>query len=304
MALAGVFSSIPLLIYFGPGSAAAVLLAFVAGTCVGRRARPRPTATAALADDGGSELGIERDLELERYDMLSQIAGLVVHDLSSPLMAVEYCSMEILNDPSRASDPDVRELLQTSSGRYLELVSALRSYLKGGSDGQVGSSVGDAWKAADRLIRMRHLLDERQDTDRIVEITVSGAGTEARASIDQGDMIHLMVNVVGNAVSALRSEKTTASGHVVVDVDSDGDKSLAISISDDGPGLSAERFESLTSRAPGRNKSSSMGLKLVRAMIESRGGSIRVETPPRMGHGTSLLILLPLAPPSVISRSI
>lgn len=244
--------------------------------------------------------------ETHRYEMLSQVAGLIVHDLATPLMSLDYCIDEILRDPSRAKSEDIKELLRISSKSNLGLVSALRAFVKG-SGGRGVCSLREGVESTARIIWMKHMTGGVEAAGFELGLTISLFGLEMdlkrmnfdemdmdlEVDMDLGDLIHVLVNLLSNAVDASRSmvSEMRRKGSVGLLIGPGGDgelvKFLRFDIIDDGPGLSPTDFDRLTK---GRG-SGSMGMKLVRGLIESKGGEIKVGT--AEGGGTRICVWLP-----------
>jgi signal transduction histidine kinase len=252
-----------------------------------------------------SSENIEKDVQ--RYEMLSQVAGLVVHDLSGPLMAIEYCVEEILRDPSRANSSDIRELLKISSESNLGLVNALRSFVKG-SGGRGACSLREGVEASVRIIWMRNMTGGIGDSSDLA-LTVSMFNFEMdirrmkldhmeidiEVGMDLGDLIHVLVNLVSNAVDAAKTSDSLdrKKGVVVLSIGPGGDgdlmRFLKFDISDNGPGMSQADFDRYTIGGD----SGSMGMKLVRGLVESVGGQMKVAT--AKGGGTCVSVWLPVS---------
>ena len=113
-------------------------------------------------------------------------------------------------------------------------------------------------------------------------------GTEAlEVSADRGQLRQALINLLVNARDA-----AGATGRVTVTAARSGSKAL-LTVSDTGPGLSAEARERLfvpgfTTKATG----SGIGLTIVERVVNEHGGSVTVESSP--ASGTAFHIHLPL----------
>src|SRR5690606_28203303 len=57
--------------------------------------------------------------EESRYTALGEIAGLVVHDLSSPLHVINFCTSQLRENPELVSNPRYLDQLTTNGERSL-----------------------------------------------------------------------------------------------------------------------------------------------------------------------------------------
>ncbi len=83
---------------------------------------------------------------------------------------------------------------------------------------------------------------------------------------------------------------------------------MELSISDTGPGIPGEALPRLfdrfyqvdSSRAGGEGHGAGLGLAIAREIVEAHGGRISVRS--ELGHGTTFVIHLPLAPTDRLSH--
>jgi signal transduction histidine kinase len=110
---------------------------------------------------------------------------------------------------------------------------------------------------------------------------------------DEGALRQVLDNLLGNVRA-----HTPAGTHCLVKVDTVGAEAV-ISVADDGDGIAPERlghvFERFWRSDPARSRDlggSGLGLAIVRSLVESQGGSVRVES--ELGRGTIFSIRMPL----------
>ena len=79
------------------------------------------------------------------------------------------------------------------------------------------------------------------------------------------------------------------------------DGGIAISVKDEGPGLSTDdlarlfgRFQRLTAKPTGGESSTGLGLSIVKRIVELHGGSVSAESD-GPGQGATFIIRLPVA---------
>jgi len=114
---------------------------------------------------------------------------------------------------------------------------------------------------------------------------------------DEGRLTQIIINMSGNAV------KFTEVGTVDVVINSVGDDQWGFAVSDTGPGIPEDKFESIfkayrqldSSFQKGKNEGTGLGLAITKHLVEQMGGSIQMES--RLGRGTKFEVFLPLKVP-------
>jgi two-component system nitrogen regulation sensor histidine kinase GlnL len=122
---------------------------------------------------------------------------------------------------------------------------------------------------------------------------------------DETRLAQVFLNLLRNAVEALRDRETGGTIRVLSKVDLDlhlgrpdqpSRTAIAVEIADDGPGVRSEDLEKVftpfyTTRARGTG----LGLALSHKLVEEHGGSLRLQS--RFGEGTTVRVVLPAAEP-------
>jgi len=110
---------------------------------------------------------------------------------------------------------------------------------------------------------------------------------------DDEKILRLLINLVGNAV------KATPKGGLVSAVFGATDQNAVIVVSDTGTGIATEHLSKIFNRFykipgdSGYNDGTGLGLAICKAIVESSGGEISVQS--KVGKGTTFSITLPLA---------
>lgn len=112
------------------------------------------------------------------------------------------------------------------------------------------------------------------------------------APVDAGHLKQALLNLLLNAVQAMRGNPGDLIVRTTQAVDSDGSKVVRIHITDTGPGMDQEMQQRVfrpyfTTKAAG----SGLGLPTARRLIEAQGG--RVEVFSEVGKGTDVSVVLP-----------
>ncbi len=223
--------------------------------------------------------------ELERSNHeLDQFAYSASHDLKAPLRAVNSLAEWIKEDGGDAIPPVCQEhlaLLQQRIGRMERLLDDLLEY----------SRVG----------RVAHK-PERIDTAALVKDTVALLAPPGSFTVEVGPLPALTTyrapleqvfrNLIGNAIK----HHHNGSGKIEVFAGESHGKLEEFIVRDDGPGIEEkyhdqvfEMFQTLKPRD--QVEGSGMGLALVKKIVETRGGTVHLESSP--GKGTTIRFTWP-----------
>lgn len=117
----------------------------------------------------------------------------------------------------------------------------------------------------------------------------------ARVILDAQKMAWAITALVGNALRYVRrGSQTMPGGSIVVHVSHDSG-CVTIAVQDDGPGIAAERLQTLFSPSL-QTPSGALGLAMVRDVVEAHGGTFAIESDTRgSSHGTRVRLTLPVA---------
>ena len=114
-------------------------------------------------------------------------------------------------------------------------------------------------------------------------------------ALPQSDLIQIVMNLGSNALRAMQGQSKI---QFTVGVSSRDEKFVTLLLTDNGSGLTQERFDELTASSNFRGEASKaregLGLRLVCRMVEHAGGSVTVGENPD-ASGTIMYVKLPLA---------
>jgi two-component system phosphate regulon sensor histidine kinase PhoR len=226
-----------------------------------------------------------RELDVTRREFVSNVS----HELRNPLAAmaalVETLENGAMKDPALATD---------FLGRVHQEVDRMSALVKDLLVLSRAESGEDAGRTGEADVR-RALNDAREAVlpkagDRI-EVTLAVEG-DLVAAIDSLRFRQVFDNLLDNAVRF-----TGDGGRVRVDAWSVDDR-VHITVSDTGEGIAPEHiphiFERFYKADPSRHDpGTGLGLSIVRHIVDSRGGSIALNT--RLGDGTTFTVILPVA---------
>jgi len=131
-----------------------------------------------------------------------------------------------------------------------------------------------------------------------VTLTIEGPPDLQRVSVDPDKIAWVVATLVGNALRYVRrGTLRLPGGDIAVRILRDERQTMvAISVTDDGPGIPADTRSRLFSRQAGSQHAVGLGLSLVKDIVEAHGGSVSVESREDYAdHGTKVRLTLPIA---------
>lgn len=233
-----------------------------------------------------------RALEAAR-ELNNQFLGMAAHDLRNPLHVIGGMSTVLLRSKN-VSDME-RKLLQSivdSSGFMRRLVDDLL---------QVSELGAGVLRLSLAPVVIRDLVSERVELQRPManekHISVVTRYLEPLPAVN-GDRMRL-AQVIDNLVSnAIKYSEPATTVSVTARSSREG---LRVSVGDQGQGIAPRELGKLfqpfgvtSTRATGGEKSTGLGLVIVKRIAEAHGGSVHVRS--RVGVGTTFHLLLPTSP--------
>ena len=114
---------------------------------------------------------------------------------------------------------------------------------------------------------------------------------------DRDKINQVLTNLIGNAIKF-----TPVQGRITVSASKNGEESVQVSVSDNGPGVSADEKDKIFAKfyqiaeVNGENsKGTGLGLAIAKALVELHGGKIWVES--EEGRGSTFSFILPVSAP-------
>lgn len=292
----GVLRECPLEMRFRDGSVHEVLISAAAdfdedGLFVGAR---------GVVEDVTERNEALRQLERERKELhqrnaeLDEFAHLISHDLREPLRAIRLLSGWIEADLGNGDQARTAERFGRLRSRVFQLdryIEGLTSYVR------VGRS--ECSLEPVDLRELVHRVAEIVPVPERFQLDFEGAVPTLLA--DPTPLEQVLLNLMSNAVC----HHLGAEGRIRVSaIEEDG--WIRIGVRDDGPGIDPRFHRSIFEMgrrlAGARSRGSGLGLSLVRKLVESHGGTVRVES--EVGHGALFEFTWPLFTPKETLRSV
>src|SRR5438132_2203068 len=209
--------------------------------------------TTQIAVSGDDELGeiaahfnqmtrVRRDRAEEqgRFAAAGELLGGVAHEVNNPLMAIASHAELRLSDAQLPADQrsEMQNILRQAQ-RAAKLLRGLLRFVRAGEKRAAAVNMNDVVRSAIDLVSYRFTIDE---------ISIEGRLDPALPAIvgDPNRLEQVLVNLLSNALDALRSMKPPPPRRLIVDsfVNEAGDR-VCVTVTDNGPGVSAEIVQRL-----------------------------------------------------------
>jgi len=241
----------------------------------------RDVSSRLLEEQRVSELSAEL-AHISRQRAMSELAADLAHELNQPLSATaNFIAATRMLIEQGSGGERVIELLQMAeeqTQRSGDIIRRLRDFL------------------AKRDVEMRSESLEHVIQEAVALVFFGGGHEEIELSYDLDPALdtifadrvqiqQVLVNLLRNAVEALRSAPPGNPRRIIITSRSDDDDMVALAIRDTGPGIPKELSERLYARFSTTKSGAAMGvgLSISRRIIEAHGGALTAENRPEGG---------------------
>jgi len=252
---------------------------------------------------------------LQRIGAWQEMAQRLAHEIKNPLTPIQLAVQEC-HRRYKGEDPKYRELLDTTLeiveeevGTLRRLVGDFSAFARLPHVALEDANLGDFMRECKD--QLGHLDDASAQTDGVLRDSepdeASVAATNVQVSwdvpeepvsvaIDRQMLRRVLINLVRNAVQAIRDHDPKGEGRVVVRATKDPD-GASIMVDDNGPGVApAERERIFDPYFTTKTDGTGLGLAIVKKIVVEHGGTIDVSES-TLG-GASFVIRLPLPTPA------
>jgi two-component system sensor kinase FixL len=262
------------------------------GTIVGASKIARDVTEQHKAKTKAAELQVEL-LHVSRLSAMGQMTAAIAHEVNQPLTAIaNYISAARRTISSLGDDATAvraRELMEKASEQTLRagaIIRNLRDFVEKRESRHAPHDINKivAEAVALGLAGVAHIdVNIRLDLD----------STLAPVLIDKIQIQQVLLNLVRNSIEAMAATKEQGR-ELVLSTASDGPGFVAMTVADNGPGLSdevaARLFQPFTTT---KEQGMGIGLNICHSIVEDHGG--RIWLLPDVRKGAAFRVRLPLA---------
>lgn len=248
-----------------------------------RQMRARLMAEADAAEKSRELARANTELARANRD-LEDFAGIISHDLQSPLRALRYASEEMTSRIEAGDTEGARFLLDDIADRtrrMSQMMTSLLDYASVGRKAEIAEPV-----ATRRIVEdIVHSLSVPPGFEIAIEGEWPSIDT-ARAALDL-----VLRNLIQNAIVHHDRDK----GRIVVAAKA-RPRTLLVTVADDGPGIAPAHHKTILmpfrtlAQKPG---SRGMGLAFVNRTVDTIGGTLTIQSDPKRQRGTTFRLIWP-----------
>ena len=249
----------------------------------------------AVATDNSAWFKFQDDLvHIDRLAEMGRMAAGIVHDLKNPLSVINQAAGwggVVIDDAKGVVEEDRKELRNTfleieeQTNRCRLITSQILNFVR--ESGPQRDEFDLQEFVAETLRYMKPELKYPP-----VDITTSMPEPKVFLKSNAQLLQQVLVNLISNAVYAVREVHPIGGGRIELKVDLSGEE-IHISVADNGPGIEQDKLDNIfelfyTTKPVG--KGTGLGLPICKKIIHSLGGTLRVESDP--GEGAIFTITL------------
>jgi len=225
--------------------------------------------------------------ETEKVAALGEMVDGIAHEIRNPLTAIGGMARRLYDAETSPGNKEYAEQIMKSVERLERMLQRVDEYklilVSTLSPGDIDMVVSGAVKAAEEFI---------ESSGKEIKIKTVLMADPPKVSLDYLNMRTAIFNILQNSVEAIESK-----GEIRVETLPSIDQTIAIRISDNGAGISAEDQRKIFNPFhSGKFQGAGMGLTISYRIIQDHGGEIEVES--EKGKGTTVTIRLHPIDPS------
>ncbi len=212
----------------------------------------------------------------KRKQEMDQFAYVASHDLKAPLRAIANLSVFLEEDLSGQLPPENLHQLQLLRGRVNRMEGLINGLLEYSRVGRTQSAI--------QTVNVAELLSEIIDSlappsTFSIEIAPGMPTLKTQRLL----LMQVFANLLSNAIK----HHDRLDGHIKISV-KDLARCYQFSVTDDGPGIASEYHEKIftifqTLQAGDTKENTGIGLSIVKKIVETEGGTIRVKSQSGLG---------------------
>lgn len=227
-----------------------------------------------------------------RFLSLGRLTGLLMHDLVNPISAVKYRLWNLARDIPEHLTEDVQKL-EFGINKITEMVVNVRDSIRDQTSKIRSSSFRKSHENAIELVKFSLKSDGEKAFLTRMSFDMLGEW-DVMTNIPHVEMTQILMNLYLNSMTNMRQNDIQDS-RIIIARCAESKDDVAISIVDNGTGLTPANFHQLTVD-PERIPGAGIGLKLTRRLIERYHGSLKISEDWNM-QGTQFILTLKKAQP-------
>jgi len=225
-------------------------------------------------------------MQSQKLRALGTLTAGIAHELNNPINNITLTAYSLRDEGPRLTDQDRLEMLQeviNEADRLRGIVNNLLDYARESEFTREPLDLG-------QLVEETLLLVKKQLKLAGARLTLDLEPQLPAIRGDRRQLRQVLLNIILNALDALPHH-----GHIQIAVRREAPETLAVTIQDDGPGISPEILPYIfdpffTTKPPGQG--TGLGLAVSQGIINRHGGEIRVASSP--GQGAVFTVVLPV----------
>lgn len=229
------------------------------------------------------ELYQQRIEKAEHLASFGELAAGLVHDVKNPLSGIRG-AIEIIGQKLPTDDPQ-KEIY----GEVLIQIDRILTILQDALNYAKPKAANFLWVSPNLCAENAIRLARTQMNGKEIKLQFEGLKPEIRVRIDPDLIQDVLLNLILNGISAIQNK-----GQIEIQMQQGPGRELRIRVSDDGQGIAEAHLGQIFNPFFSTKKEGTgLGLSISKRIIETHGGSIRVES--RVGEGTTFFIEIPAA---------
>ncbi len=255
---------------------------------------------STVRDAAGYVIVVEDTTDLLRAQKeaaWTEVARRVAHEIKNPLTPIALSAermQKLLNRLAETNDPEVRRELRESFARSTQTIVGEVETLRRLVDefAQLAQFPKAHLEKGDLNEAVREAMGVFEGRIDDIQLKVDAAAALPPVMIDREHIKRLTVNLIDNAAEALQG--ALVKEIVVQTAPAETPETVVLTVSDSGPGISAQDKERLfLPYFSTKERGTGLGLAIVSRIVGEHGGTIRVED--NRPTGTRFIVELPVA---------
>ncbi len=235
----------------------------------------------------------KKNMELAELNKLkNKFLGMAAHDLRNPLGHIINFSEFIAEEKNRLSSDqiDFVDQIKSLSWFMLNMVTELLdvSAIESGEI-NINFKKTDIVQLIEKVLKLNKTLADRKE----INLNFNSTESSIIVTLDKGKIEQVFTNLLTNAI-----KYSFNNTEIVVDIKRE-DTVITISVKDEGQGIAEDElailfkpFQTTSTRSTDGEKSTGLGLFIVKKIIEAHNGKIRAES--ELGKGSTFYVILPI----------